>query len=105
MSKELEHLKQSLLVVQQKIDDITGKHAEKELDLYKEYTRVLKHLVEYIFFEHNGLEHKYDELEKENTRMKEYRKKYYEKNKDKMKEYHKQYQKTYKDKKNTENSP
>jgi len=99
---ELDHIKESLVIVQQKIDDVTGKHIEKELELYKDYTRVLKHLVEYIFFEHNGLENKYDELVKEHTRMKEYRKNYYVKNKDKLMEYQKTYQKTYKDKKNTE---
>tara|TARA_R100001443_G_scaffold58574_1_gene69128 strand:+ start:107 stop:433 length:327 start_codon:yes stop_codon:yes gene_type:complete len=94
-NKELESLKDKLLVVQDKIANSNTKR--EQLALYKEYSAMLRHLVEYIFFEHNKLENAFDVLSEKYNKSKEYRKNYYEKNKKKIKEYQKDYQKNYRD--------
>ena len=97
-NKELENLKDKLIVVQEKIEN--SKTKKEQLELYKEYTCMLKHLVEYIFYEHNKLENAFDVLNEKYIKSKEYRKNYYQKNKKKIMDYQKEYHKNYSDKKN-----
>ena len=97
-NKELETLKGKLVIVQEKI--AVSKTKREQLELYKEYTGMLRHLVEYIFFEHNKLENAFDVLNEQYIKNKEYRQKYYQKNKKRIMDYQKEYQKNYSDKKN-----
>jgi hypothetical protein len=97
-NKELESLKEKLIIVQEKIAN--SKTKRDQLELYKEYTGMLRHLVEYIFYEHNKLENAFDVLNEKYNKSKEYRKNYYQKNKKRIMDYQKEYQKNYSDKKN-----
>lgn len=88
---ELDDFKTKILQIQEKIG--ASKTKREQLGLYKEYTQMLRHLLEFIFYKHNLLEHAYDDLQEKMNKNKEYRQKYYIKNKEKIIENQKKYNK------------